>query len=272
MAAPDRQRGAPVAAARERPVDVVGQPVAVAAVLDGLGEPVGLLVLGEQRVLDLGGPDVPRRLGVVDQRGVAAPAVRVAVLVGQVPEQQPARVEVGDQVGVGVLEELPADQRDVVGEVAVGAHGHHDRQAVGAADGHVVLAEGGGLVHQTGAVLGGDVVGQHHEVGGGAAVLHGRELHEVEGALVGPALHLGPGDRGLARSSPRPARRRPAARRPRAAPGRRSADDVGHVGVHRDRGVGDQRPRRRRPDQQGRAGRVARPSAAYGPEVRGKRT
>ena len=194
-AAPDRQGRAPVAAARERPVDVVVQPVAVAAPLDRVGVPRGLLVLAQQRVLDLRGPDVPGRLGVVHERGVAAPAVRVAVLVGDVPEQQPALLEVLDQVGVGVLEELAADQRHLVAEVAVGAHRDHDRQPVGAADRHVVLAEGGGLVHQAGAVLGGDVVGEHHEVRRGAGGLHRRELDQVEGPLVGPALHVLAGDR-----------------------------------------------------------------------------
>ena len=47
-AAPDRQRRAPVAVARERPVDVVLQPFAEAAVLDVLGVPADRLVVGEQ--------------------------------------------------------------------------------------------------------------------------------------------------------------------------------------------------------------------------------
>ncbi len=76
-AAPQRQRGAPVPVAGERPVDVVVQPVAVAAVLDVVRVPVRRLVLAQQPVLDRGGADVPGRLRVVEQRGVAAPAVRV---------------------------------------------------------------------------------------------------------------------------------------------------------------------------------------------------
>src|SRR5690606_35620253 len=71
-AAPDGQRGAPVAVAGQRPVDVVGQPVAVPAVLDGVREPVGALVLLQQPVLDGRGADVPGRLRVVEHGGVAA--------------------------------------------------------------------------------------------------------------------------------------------------------------------------------------------------------
>ncbi len=248
LAAPDRQRRAPVAPSREGPVDVVVEPVAVTAPLDRLGEPVGALVLAEQLVLAGGGADVPRRLGVVEQRGVAAPAVRIAVLVGQVAEEQPALLQVGDQGGVGVLEELPADQRHVVLEVAVGLDRVDQRQAVAAAHREVVLAEGGGLVDQAGAVLGGDVVAEHDEVR--AAAVGGRgELDQLERAGVLPALHVGALDALLDL--------------PALAEGlleQRLGDDegllavahqhVGHLGVDRDGGVGDQRPGRGRPDQQ----------------------
>src|SRR4029077_10626064 len=61
LALPDRQRRAPVAVARERPVDVVLQPFAEAAALDVLGVPADRLVVGEQLVADLRGGDVPAR-------------------------------------------------------------------------------------------------------------------------------------------------------------------------------------------------------------------
>jgi hypothetical protein len=148
-----------------------------------------------------------------------------------------------------VLEELTADQRDVVGEVAVGLHGYDDRQAVGAAGSHVLLAERGGLVHQPGAVLGGDVVGQQHQVGCGRALLDRRELHQLEGALVGPALHLRAQQRGL----DRPAFAQRAAEQGLGDDERLVAvrgDGVGHVRARGDGGVGHQRPRGRRPDQE----------------------
>ncbi len=252
LAAPDRQRGAPVAVAGERPVDVVVQPVPVPAVLDGVRVPVGLLVLLEETVLDRRGADVPGRLRVVQQRRVAAPAVRVAVLVRDVLEEQAPGGQVLGQPLVGLLEEHAADEGDVLLEGAVGADRVDDRQAVGAADPEVVLTEGGGLVDEAGAVLGGDVVGVHHVVRGL------REVHQLERAPVRPALHLGAGeglpgglpalaeglgDQGLGDDQLLLAVRR---------------DDVGDVGVGGDRGVGDQGPRGRRPHhQRGLAGQGA---------------
>lgn len=251
LAAPDRQRGAPVAVAGERPVDVVVQPVAVPAVLDRVREPVGLLVLLEEAVLDGRGADVPGRLRVVEERGVAAPAVRVAVLVGDVLEEEAALLEVLGELFVRLLEEDAADHRDGLLEGAVRAYRVDDGQAVGAADLEVVLTEGGGLVDQTGAVLGGDVLGVHHVVGGF------RELHELERTLIGPALHFGAGE-GLAGGLPALAERLGDQRlgddQLLLAVGRH---DVGDLGVRGHGRVGDQCPGGRRPHQEGGFGRRA---------------
>ena len=242
--APDGQRCAPVAAARQRPVDVVVQPVAVAAVLDGRGIPGGGLVLSQQLILDAGGADVPGRLGVVQQRGVAAPAVRVSVKVVEPAEQDPTRLQVGDQGRIGRFEKHPADLRDVVLEMPVGTDGVHERQAVAAAGDHVLLAKGRGLVHQAGAVGGGDVVSQEHVVGGLV------ELDQLEGPLVSPALQLG-APKHLA---PRPlVAQHLVEQRLSDHEGAllgMTADDVVDVGVDGDGGVGDQRPGCGGPHQQ----------------------
>ena len=184
------------------------------------------------------------------------------MLVGHVAEHQATRLQVADQVGVGVLEELSPHERDVVGEVPVGPDGYDDRQPVGPADRHVVLAEGGGLVHQPGAVLGGDVVGQHDEVRGGAALLDGWELHQLERPLVGPALHL----RALDRAGDGPALAQGGAHQllgDDQGLGAVGGPDVGDVGTHGDRRVGDERPRRGRPHQEG--------GAVLGPRAGGQR-
>ena len=186
---------------------------------------------------------------------MAAPAVRIAVLVVQLAEQQAAGGQVLDQGLVGGLEELAADQPDLGVERPVGTDRVHHRQPVGPAAEHVVLAERGRLVHQAGAVLGGDVVGQDHVVG---AAFGGREVDQLEGTLVAPALHLGAGE-GLPQ-------------RPLLAEhllGQRlghhqrvltlARHHVGDLGVGGDGGVGDQRPGRGGPDQQvGRAREGAR--------------
>src|SRR5262249_48937670 len=79
--------------ARERPVDVVLEPFAEAAVLDVLGVPADRLVAGEQLVLVARGGDVPARLGVVEERRRAAPAVRIGVLVDLLAEGAAGAVE-----------------------------------------------------------------------------------------------------------------------------------------------------------------------------------
>lgn len=106
---------------------------------------------------------------------------------------------------------------------------------------------------EAGAVLGGDVVGVHHVVG------RLRELHQLERALVRPALHLGAGE-GLPGGLPALAERLGEQRlRDDQLLLAVRGDDVGDVGVRRDRGVGDQRPRGRGPDDQcGLAGQRSR--------------
>src|ERR1700722_2707031 len=98
---PYRQRRTPVALARQRPVDGALEPVAEAPVLDVRRLPIDRLVGRQQLVLDLARGDVPGRLGVVEQRRVAAPAVRIGVLVGLGPEQLAAAAEVLDDRLIG---------------------------------------------------------------------------------------------------------------------------------------------------------------------------
>ncbi len=132
----------------------------------------------------------------------------------------------------------------------VGADRVHHRQTVRASGSEVVGTERGGQVHQARAVVGGDVVGQHDEVG----VL---ERDEVERPLVGPALHVatGVGGEHLGAVTHRLVQQG-LCDDERA--GLAARDDVVDVRVDRDRGVGHERPRRRRPDEQVR---LARPRA-----------
>ena len=150
---PQRQRRAPVPGPGQRPVHVVPQPLTVAAVLDRRRVPVRPLVLGQQLVLDRGGPDEPRGHRVVEQQGAAPPAVRVAVHMPLGPEQQAAVAEIADQPRVGVLEEHPADQRHVVLEVPVGPDRVDHGQAVRPRRLHVIGAERRRQVDEPGAIL-----------------------------------------------------------------------------------------------------------------------
>ncbi|MPN47743.1 hypothetical protein SDC9_195347 [bioreactor metagenome] len=79
FAHPNRQRRAPVALTRDAPVDDVFEEIAHAAFLDRLRNPVDAAVEGDELLLDRGHLDEPALSGVIDQRGIAAPAVGVAV-------------------------------------------------------------------------------------------------------------------------------------------------------------------------------------------------
>ena len=130
LAAPDGQRRAPVALARDRPVDVVLQPLAEAAVLDVRRVPLDRLVRREQPVAQRRRADVPRRLGVVDQRRAAAPAVRVGVQERLRAQQPAARAQVLDDVRVGVLDPAAGERSDALLERAVEPHGVDHRDAL----------------------------------------------------------------------------------------------------------------------------------------------
>ena len=215
LAAPDGQGRAPVAVAAERPVDVAGEPLAEAPGLDVLRVPDHVVVGLDELVLDRRGADVPGRLGVVEQRRVAAPAEGIAVRVGLDAEQQASGLEVGGDGRVGVLDVDAGPRRDLGDELALGVDGVDHRQVVLHADAHVGLAEGRRDVHDAGAVRGRDVVVADDEVG---ALVRG---HEAERRLVVQAQQLGAR---RTRAGPRPSCRGPSPRgRARARSARRGS-------------------------------------------------
>ena len=77
--APDRERGAPEAAARQVPVLDVLQPLAEASGSRGFRLPSDSLVQGYHLVLDGSGLYEPCIQGIVEYRLVRAPAVRIAM-------------------------------------------------------------------------------------------------------------------------------------------------------------------------------------------------
>ena len=233
LAAPDRQRRAPVALARDRPVDVVLQPAPEAPVLDVLRVPVDGLVGGQQAVAQLRGADVPGRLGVVEERRAAAPAVRVGVQVGLRAQQPPALAQVLDDVGVGLLDPAAGVRAHALLVGAVEPDRVDDRDPLLLAEPVVVLAERDRRVHEAGAVVGADEVAGEHGVALGRRT---PRLDEVERRLVARAEDVA--RRGSAR---RPARPRPA----RAVDARLGEHvavlgaHVGEVGRDGERGVGE---------------------------------
>ena len=197
LADPHRQRGAPVALAAQAPVDHVLQEVAEAALLDVVRVPVDGAVVGHQPVAHGGHADEPGAAGVVDQRGVAAPAEGIIVgKVGRV-DQLAFLLQPLQDHRVGLLHEH-AGPVGVLRHLALGVHQLQEGDVVLPAHPGVVLAEGGGLVHHAGAVGHGDVVVADHRPGvfGVLRALDGGLL-EVEQRLVAQALQVAAGEGGL---------------------------------------------------------------------------
>ena len=88
---PDRDRAAEVAVPADRPVPRVGEPLAELPVLDVLGHPGDRLVELDHPVAEARHRHEPARDGLVDQGVLAAPAVRVRVVVRLLAEQHRAR-------------------------------------------------------------------------------------------------------------------------------------------------------------------------------------
>jgi hypothetical protein len=214
-------------------------------VLDVLRVPVDRLVGGEQLFPLRRRAHVPVRLGVVDQRRVAAPAVGVGVLV-LAGAEQPARVAQGlDDRRVGVAHVHAGERARALVEGAVGADRVVDRQAVLGGQAEVVLAEGGARVDHARAVLDRDEVAGEHgvallavvgDVGKGRLVAQAEQVGAREALLDLGLLPEHALDERLGQDQPLV-----------AEPGAH----VGHVRVHRDGGVRHERPRHRRPGEQG---------------------
>ena len=240
-AAPDRQRRAPIPVAREGPVHVALQPLAEAAVLDVFRVPADALVLPQEVVLTGRRAHEPRRLGPVQQRRPAPPAVGVAVLVRLLRHQEVPAAEVGDDLRIGVLHVAPGPRDDAIVERAVRSHRIDDREPFLPPDERVGLAEGRCQVDETRAFVG------LHEVRGHdprATVVDGQQ---IERSAIAPAHQVLPcPGLGHLRLRPSSDRGRRSHHEVAAAIGRGDAH-VADVGANGDGHVRNERPRRRGP-------------------------
>ena len=91
VALPDGDRRSPEAVARNRPIPGAFEPAAKKAIPYVLGNPVDVLVEFHHAVADGHDVDVPGIQGLVDQRGVGAPAVGVVVEVALLLDHGPRR-------------------------------------------------------------------------------------------------------------------------------------------------------------------------------------
>ena len=198
---------------------------------------------------------VPARLGVVEERRVAAPAVRVGVLVLLRAEQPAGLAQRLDDPGSASFTHMPANGPIRSSKVPSGWTGFCTVSAVLLAEPEVVLAERDAGVHDARAVLGGRRSRRRGPCGPLAVVGDVRERRLVARARAAPSpasLRLD-----LVRPRRAPARRAPR-RRSASSPSHARAH-VGDVGTDRERGV---RQRASTASSSSRAPtRPARPSA-----------
>ena len=161
VALPDGNGSPPVPFPGDGPVHVVAQPFPEPSLSDVLGVPVDPGVVPDQTVFDRGGPDVPGRLGVIEEWRVATPAERVGVAVYALVVQEAARFQVGQDFRVGVLDEL-AGEGVVAGDDALQVDGLHERKLVLASEAQVLVTKSRRDVNDPAAVVHAHEVGRHH--------------------------------------------------------------------------------------------------------------
>ncbi len=158
LAHPERKRGSPVSRTRKLPIDVVAKPVPHPSFFDMRGNPVGGGVVGDELVLVLRGPDVPRIERVVDQRRSTPPAERICVKDRLGFVEQTSRLEVVDDQRVGLLDVETGELLDVRQELPVQSHGVCERDALLLAELEVVDAVQGRCMHHARAFFRGDEI------------------------------------------------------------------------------------------------------------------
>ncbi len=138
------------------------EPVAEASVPDVRGDPEDLPVGRDHALLDLADIHEPGGNGPVDERALAAPAVRVGVKILVALDELTLRLQPRDDVLVRLLHEAAGVVRNLLREPAF-AVDWTDNGDSGAFEGVVVvLAESGSRMDDTAAVLRRHVVGCEH--------------------------------------------------------------------------------------------------------------
>ncbi len=235
--------------------------------------PVDRQVLGYQLVAKGGRLDEPALRGELQERGVAAPTERVAVLVAIGVQQELALLEVAGDLLVRILEPHSGETLQPLPrcDLAVRLDRLEEGQTELASRRVVVGAEGRRRVHQARAVAGGDVVRGDDQP---AVLVGGRRLRSVVrtvplverfgpvGTVVAQALQGFAGEtrqRRLIAEVPLLAlavdldlvRNRNldliGEEEARAGPGRMLGDAVDELGMDREAGMARHRPWRRRP-------------------------
>ena len=157
FAGPDRQRRAPVAFTGQAPVDDVFHKVAHTAVTDVFRQPVDRLGVFHKLIAHGAHLDEPGAARIVQKRGIAAPAERIAVLKFRRVVQLTLCLQRLDDLGVGILDKQAVPRR-AAAHLALGIDHLHKRQVVFLAYAIVIFTKGGCVVYDARTVCGGDII------------------------------------------------------------------------------------------------------------------
>ena len=156
--------------------------------LDVLRHPAHLLVGGGENITKTGDAHEPGWHGAIDEGLVRAIAVWIAVDDGGAFVDGAVGLQVANDVRVRFLDELASEIAHCVGKVA--AHGYRASESIDASGlqhAQIVFAEGGCLMHQARAFVGGNVVVRHYYERAALALL----LEVVEQRPIAAANQLG---------------------------------------------------------------------------------
>ena len=139
-ALPDIERRSPIAVAADAPILHMLKPVAEASLADALGNPVDRVIVRNQLVTHRRHLDEPRLTRIINERRIAAPAMRIAVLENGRLEEQPLLLQILQDQRIGVLDKDARPVR-VLRHFALRINELHERHVVLAAHAIIVLAE-----------------------------------------------------------------------------------------------------------------------------------
>ena len=148
---PYRKRSSPVTVSGKSPVLNILQPVAEASFSDALRNPVDGVVVADQILFYCSHADEPGLTCVVDQRSIASPAVRVAVLEQRCIKQKILVLECLQNRHICFLAE-GARPRSFLGHFTFFVYELYERKIVSVADFGVVLTKCRGDMNNTGTI------------------------------------------------------------------------------------------------------------------------
>ena len=156
LAFPYRKRSPPVTIAGNSPILDIFQPVPETSLSDRLRNPVNGIVVADQILLDRRHLDKPGLSRIVNERRIAAPAMRIVMLKFRRVKQLSLRIEIPDDLRVCLLYKQ-SGVGSLLRHFALSVHKLDKRKIVVSSDPCIVLTKGRRDMHDTGTVRHSDI-------------------------------------------------------------------------------------------------------------------